>query len=272
MANPQKENGYTAIADEILEALSRRQLSGYEWRCLILIVRKTYGFHKKEDWIALSQFIDGTGIGKSHVCRALRMLVAQNIVTKGGTPKQPRYSFQKDYDRWKNLEDGKRKHSPNITKGGTQSLPKGAPEIVTKGGNEGVPKGVIRGVPKGAHTKDSITKDTITRDIADEPSDDDSPSHGSEGTAVADIIDVFVKGGNKNLRFGNITQRESCKRLIAEHGIKTVLTRARYAVSVQTERYAPNITTPLELEQKMHKLETYYKREHKDAGNVAIIS
>ena len=49
MASPQKENGYTPIAHEILEALAKQLLSPDEWRILMIIFRKTYGWDKKED-------------------------------------------------------------------------------------------------------------------------------------------------------------------------------------------------------------------------------
>ena len=56
MANPQAENGYTPIANEIVEALYRVNLSAYESRVLWYLCRKIYGWSKKTDWIALSQF------------------------------------------------------------------------------------------------------------------------------------------------------------------------------------------------------------------------
>lgn len=143
MACPQKENGYTSIATEIVDALVKIKLSGYEYRILFVIFRKTYGWQKKEDWISLSQFVQATNISRPHVCRALRMLIGQNIITKGGTRDQPRYAFQKNYDKWSSLPKGARSHH------------------VTKGGNKVLPKGVIRVVPKGAHTKDIYTKETI---------------------------------------------------------------------------------------------------------------
>jgi phage replication O-like protein O len=79
MANPQKENGYTVIANEILEALMRIRLSGEEWKCLLVILRKTYGWNKKEDKISLSQFVLMTGMKKQSVHRALKKLSSKNI-------------------------------------------------------------------------------------------------------------------------------------------------------------------------------------------------
>lgn len=123
----------------------KRHLSSYEWRCLLFVLRKTYGWNKKEDWISLSQFVEATEIQRPHVCRALKMLSKQNIITKGGTITQPLYSFQKYSSKWTALPKGARSHH------------------ITKGGNEVLPKGVIGVVPKGAHTKETITKETIQK-------------------------------------------------------------------------------------------------------------
>ena len=62
MASPQLEDGYTQISNELLEALCWMNLSPYEWRVLLWILRKTYGWKKKTDWISLSQFSKETGL------------------------------------------------------------------------------------------------------------------------------------------------------------------------------------------------------------------
>ena len=103
MANPQKENGYVAVATEIYEALAKTQLSGQEWRILITLLRKCYGFHKKEDWISLSQFASSTGMNVQRVCESIKKLNARNIVTKKRKGKRIIVGFNKNYDTWKQL-------------------------------------------------------------------------------------------------------------------------------------------------------------------------
>lgn len=146
MASPQIENGYTKIANELLEAIIRWRLSKYELDVLMVIIRKTYGWRKKQDWISLSQLSEATGIQIPHISRAINLLVKQNIVTKGGSRKKPLLSVQKDYDRWVMLPKGVRSHHPIkgvITEGGS-----------TKGGNSTT--------QKGAETKETITKEIDT--------------------------------------------------------------------------------------------------------------
>jgi len=110
MANPQKENGHIDIANEIADKLCSYRLSGEEWQVLWVILRKTYGWQKKEDWISLSQFATLTLIKKPNIVRALKKLTDKNIVIKKDNAvintdnaNGSYYAFNKDYDSWKPL-------------------------------------------------------------------------------------------------------------------------------------------------------------------------
>ncbi len=103
MASPQVENGYTMLANELLEAYSMIRVSGEENQLFWFIIRKTYGFKKKEDAISLSQFSIGTGINKPNVCRALSNLIKKNLIIKNDNGLITSYRIQKDYAKWKAL-------------------------------------------------------------------------------------------------------------------------------------------------------------------------
>ena len=102
MANPQVENGYTRIANELLDAICRLKISGNEHCILWYIVRKTYGFHTKNSAISLQEISRATGIAKSHVSVALKNLAEYGIIKKAsanGTRPQE-ISIEKDYEKW----------------------------------------------------------------------------------------------------------------------------------------------------------------------------
>ncbi len=145
---PQLEQGYSKIANEILEKLCYVKLSSYQTRIVFCIIRKTYGYHKKEDWISNSQFVLMTGLRASHVSRSVSELLRMNLVTKRGN----KIAFQKDWRLWKELPNGVRRH--DVTKRGNLELPNGVTPL---------PNGV-RLLPNGGNTKDNITKDNITKD------------------------------------------------------------------------------------------------------------
>ena len=101
MAKPQLEDGHTRIANEILEQLVKTHLSSNQWQVLICIIRKTYGYQKKVDYIANSQICDATGLGKSVVSRVLRSLEDMQLISR-----QSKYiGFKKDWERWQGLKE-----------------------------------------------------------------------------------------------------------------------------------------------------------------------
>src|SRR3989338_8684402 len=111
MGSPQKEHGFTPIANEILEnlALLKIRLSHYEWKGLMFIFRKTYGYHQKETVITNQEFIKGLNIHKCHIKRTLQLLIDRNIIKKVtplGNSKNNKYSFQKLVDEYKKLPNG----------------------------------------------------------------------------------------------------------------------------------------------------------------------
>jgi len=101
MANPQAEEGHIDIANEIAEALMKINLSSYESRVLWFLFRKTYGWKKKTDRIALSQFTKEIGLDRRLIHRAIKGLSSKKmIVIYKDDIFNIRYGFQKDYDKW----------------------------------------------------------------------------------------------------------------------------------------------------------------------------
>lgn len=103
MASPQKENGYTPIANAVMEKLAKAELSGREFRILLLIMRKTWGWSKKRDRISLGQVSAITGIGRQHVATLVGRLV-ERCFLKRDIPEKGKgmrwYAFEKDYEKW----------------------------------------------------------------------------------------------------------------------------------------------------------------------------
>lgn len=98
----QTENGFVKIHPAILELLATRQLSGREFRCLLFLFRKTYGYQKKEDRISLSQWEQGTGIPRTRVGAVLDELVRQKLIYRvdGGVKRPSAWGFNKHFETW----------------------------------------------------------------------------------------------------------------------------------------------------------------------------
>jgi len=102
MASPQLENGFTQIANQIMEALIKGNLSGQAIRAILFVLRKTYGFKKKEDYISLTQFAKNLGTSKTRSSQIVSSLGLMKIltVTENINGKTKKYLFNKDFDLW----------------------------------------------------------------------------------------------------------------------------------------------------------------------------
>lgn len=139
MANPQKEEGYTAIANDLFEAVYRFNFTLRELKVLLSIIRRTYGYNRKEAQLSLSFIANDTGIAKTHISTILNKLEECHIITilkRSGTIPQT-ISIQKNYEEWRGYQIGN----------GYQT------------GNSRVTKSVTLGVTKLVTKKDNIYKD-----------------------------------------------------------------------------------------------------------------
>ncbi len=117
MASPQKENGHLRIANELLEAFAKTNIGGKKRQILDFIIRKTYGYNKKEDRISLSQFSKGTGIVIRDVCRCINQLTTMKIIIKIQDDLGNVYSLNKDYEQWTKLSVVKNVSGQKCSKG-----------------------------------------------------------------------------------------------------------------------------------------------------------
>lgn len=100
MKNPQLEDGFTRIANELFEAILRFGFSQRQMVVLLAILRKTYGYGKKEDDMSASQIGELCNISRNHVTETIGQLVKMGVLTK----RQGGYGLilgvDKDYMKW----------------------------------------------------------------------------------------------------------------------------------------------------------------------------
>lgn len=78
------DNGYTRIANELLEAVMSADLTARQLKVVLAVIRKTYGFGKKLDRITNTQIAAITGIHHTHVCTAKNEMIAMNVIVSRG--------------------------------------------------------------------------------------------------------------------------------------------------------------------------------------------
>lgn len=232
MASPQKEHGFTPIANELLEALCRTRISGEARQVLDTVIRRTYGYGKTCDLLALSQISEATGLPKVAAAKAVAKLAAMRllVVTKKGNKFAPNeLSVNKDWEKWAVLPK-------KVTAG-----------VVTKKG-----KTLL---PKKRNTKES----SIYLSDTNKPGGSTKETGEAVGDArmVRDIIEAFT-GVNPACKkmYGNTSQRQACLDLVAAHGFERVMLVVEQTLPrTNAMPFFPTITTPHQLFHDWAKLD-----------------
>lgn len=143
------DDGYTRIANELLEAVMHAGLSQHQLLVFMAVMRKTYGFNKKSDWVSNEQISELTGI-LPHKCSAAKsVMVKRGIFIQSGR----NIGINNVVSEWETLPESGKKNNVypkevNLPESGKKSLP--------ESGNAYYPNQVNT---KDKHTKDN--KDNI---------------------------------------------------------------------------------------------------------------
>lgn len=143
------DDGFARIANELLEAVMRAGLSQHQLLVFMAVMRKTYGFNKKSDWVSNEQLSELTGI-LPHKCSAAKsVLVKRGILTQTGRV----IGINKTVSEWSSLPvkgTEKKTYLKKVT------LPESGKKSLPESGNAYYPNKVNT---KDKHTKDN--KDNI---------------------------------------------------------------------------------------------------------------
>ena len=126
MGNPQLDDGFIRIANELYEAINKFPFSGRQQKVMYAIIRKTYGYGKKSDVLAQSQIAEMTGLAKSHVCLTMKELVLMKAVEVDASGYTHTVSINKKYNEWEtSYQNSNRYQNSNeqVTKTVTKPLP-----------------------------------------------------------------------------------------------------------------------------------------------------
>ncbi len=103
MKSVQLENGYTRLANELLEAITISRFNATQLKIILCVIRRTYGFQKKESELSITFISRATGISKRYVAQEINHLISSKIliVSKEYTMKSSRrLKLNKNYIEW----------------------------------------------------------------------------------------------------------------------------------------------------------------------------
>ena len=239
MASPQKEKGFTPIAHEIIDHLVHPGINGCEYRVILFVIRKTYGFNKKTDRISLTQFQKSTLMSRRLVVNTLTSLVSKRVLLKIKNT----YGINKNWEQWVVS-----KRTPSVQKNTVAS----------------VQKGTKSSVQKNTYKRN---KETITKDILSEPDFLEAeiiipegyeplPEISPPSPAVAEIFNAFkiINWRYKNF-FRSGEEISAAQELVDIQGKDVVLEVINFLELTKGERFISKATTPSELAEKWAKIE-----------------
>lgn len=87
----------TPLLNIIFEKLALSLLPAYEYKIIFAVIRKTYGWQKKKDWISGSQLSELTGIAEKHCFGSVRALIKKKIIIKYP---DGQIGLEKNTDNW----------------------------------------------------------------------------------------------------------------------------------------------------------------------------
>ncbi len=80
----QLEDGFTRVANELLDAVMASGLSETELCVVLAVWRKTYGYNKKMDWVSNDQLEQMIAKHHTHCSTAKNQLVAKKVLVQEG--------------------------------------------------------------------------------------------------------------------------------------------------------------------------------------------
>lgn len=152
MANPQIENGYTKIANELLEEIIKRDFSKRELKVIFSVIRFTYGFNRKEAELSIRYLEKTTGLKFTNISTTLNELENKKVINffSSGKHSQSReISLNKNYEQWE-LNRSQNDNSSRLN--------------CYQNNNGTVPKTITETVPKTITNKERY-KERINKDI-----------------------------------------------------------------------------------------------------------
>ena len=254
MASPQIENGYTRIANELLEHFTFAGINGSEYRIILIIIRKTYGFNKKKDRISISQFQE-TGMRRINVVRTIKSLIRKKIIFKENGV----YELNKDWEDWVVVK----RLPPDV--GSSQLTTRSSSQLTThkrKKESKDIRKLKISGKNMKKNSLSNPYKENKHSDSYEDVIDIDTGEFEKAKSTkkypnAKKVYDLWVKYP-KNWII-NKTQLLSAENLYEERGLIQIKKALLFYKENKHLKFCPQITSPFDLDSKWTKLIKFKK-------------
>lgn len=99
----QLENGFTRIANELMDVIAQTKFNGSQFRILMAVVRATYGYNRKSADLSVSFLAKATGLPDRHVRKEVNLLLQAKVLIEYKEPTKTssrELGLNKNYGEW----------------------------------------------------------------------------------------------------------------------------------------------------------------------------
>lgn len=213
------DNGYTRLANEILDKMAKTKLSPTQYRILFVVWRYTYGFQRKEHELSLSFLSAATECNQRSLQRELKKLIDMNVIYELYPTQTRRLGFNKHLDEWRIESIGETANGE--TTNGETANGETADESIGE-----TTKGTIGETAKEERKKENTKESNPRREIFDYYLSLGLIKHKRFTKAMDDAIKTAMRDNGYTL--------EDCKALLYRHRQVTEKTKdSEYPVRVR---------------------------------------
>lgn len=224
------EDGYTRIANGLLDEAAKRKFSGSQFRIILVIWRYTYGFHRKSHYFSLTFLSEQTGLNKDLIKREVKKLIDSKVLFIAKDPtfnKSRELGFNKYYDQWAIPSNSTEETKKNT--GGKLDPSRGGEKVTSTGGEL---------APQIKKEKEN-NKEIYSQLDDGMPITDDAVHEISSDDQLQVIEDHYIKRRGKGLQVST-KDINSIKEILAEGiPLESILTGIDQAFETYQPRY-PN--------------------------------
>ena len=237
-----------------------KDMNDTEFRLVMLVVRATLGWEadkitgmrKTEDWISSRQLKEKTGRQSGALSKAIERCIQKDWIE--ARSKDGEILNTKGKRKGKNLYFRLGK----AIMFSTSSL---SEEVVVK--DKSTSSLSANAESANAESEDykrnTLQNKNLTKTIAGSTF---SPAIEGNKENINSLLNIFYDQINPSLNYANKTQRAALQWLIDKYGYEKTRQSIEYAISIQGKEYAPTITTPYQLKDKLSALLVYYAKNN----------
>lgn len=259
------EDGYTRIANELLEQVMAAPLTLREMRVVMAVIRLTYGWNRKQARVTGGLLGKLTGLPSTKASQALAALVAKNVVLRHGGSRSA-VSLNKHADQWDLAAPERKTPPPKQAKPDTHqtgnddpkrgdSYQNGKSECYQNGNASKDRKDNL--LPSGSKNVDANTS-SAKRRVWGEPIDHELAEW------MAGIVDALPGGSEKR----NLTRWANTFRLMREQdGREPEHIKRLFAWASQDSFWQSNILSPTKLRKQWKALAIQFNNRRKGGSH-----